>query len=139
MNEIKELRRQSRLTERSPYIETTWNSSSDAMLKCPRCRGEYLHQGRVTVFDRSEDDEQTAVTTVQCGLSATHMLPSGETDNPSSRRQGMTLAFECEYCEGAIELTIAQHKGHTYLGWRYEPARPRQGLTVVHLAPAGAA
>jgi hypothetical protein len=30
----------------------------------PRCGFDYLHQGRVTVYDRSEDDELTPVTTV---------------------------------------------------------------------------
>lgn len=129
--------RRGRLTEHSPDIQIAWGGNFTAVLKCPRCSGEFMHQGRVTVFDRSEDAEYTAVTTVDCGLSATHLLPSGETDNPSSRRQGMSIAFECELCEGGIELTIAQHKGHTHVGWRYEPEQPLNRLA--HLKPAGAA
>ena len=33
-------------------------------LMSPQCGNLYLHQGRVTVFDRAEDAELTAVTTV---------------------------------------------------------------------------
>jgi hypothetical protein len=57
-------------------------------------------------------------------MSVTNTLPSDKTDNLSERRQGMTLAFACELCEGNIELTIAQHKGFTYVGWRFEDGAP---------------
>ena len=39
-------------------------------LCCPKCRGEHLHHGRVTVFHRIEDDEMITQTVVT-GLSAT--------------------------------------------------------------------
>lgn len=94
-------------------------------LRCPRCRCGYLHHGRVTVFDRSEDDELTAVTTVDAGLSAVHLRPSTEVRNPSGRRSGIAIAFDCEGCGNGIELTIAQHEGVTTLAWRFEPARPK--------------
>ena len=87
-------------------------------LLCPRCGSNYLHSGEVRVYSRGEDDDETAVTTVRDGLSATHMRPSGPA-NPSGRRQGIVVAFECEQCtgdpDGALELTIAQHKGNTFL------------------------
>lgn len=77
-------------------------------LRCPRCDSAYLHQGRVTVFDRAEDAKVTAVTTVEGGLAATHLRPSDEVANPSSGRHGLALAFECEGCVGGLELTIAR-------------------------------
>jgi hypothetical protein len=90
------------------------------MLRCPRCGGHDLHQGRVTVFDRHEDAELTAVTTIAGGLAATHLQPSNQVANPSGRRHGLASAFGCENCDGDIELTIAQHKGLTAFAWRFK-------------------
>ena len=83
-------------------------------LQCPRCGSGYLHHAGVTVFDRWEDAEVTAVTTVGAGMSATHLRPTNEVANPSARHDGIAVAFECEMCGGDIELTMAQHKGGTY-------------------------
>ena len=83
-----------------------------------------MHQGRVTVFDRSDDAELTAVTTVADGLTATHLRPSNQVSNPSGRRHGLAIAFFCEHCGGDIELTIAQHKGLTAFAWRFKNRRP---------------
>ncbi len=42
--------------------------------------------------------------------------------NPSDRRQGMIIRFECENCgPNGIELCIAQHKGNTIVHWQFEP------------------
>jgi hypothetical protein len=72
------------------------------------------------LFDRSEDGELTAVTTVARGLTATHLLPSNQVANPSGRRHGLAIAFDCEGCGDEIELTLAQHKGVTALTWRFK-------------------
>ncbi len=41
------------------------------------------------------------------------------TNNPSDRRGGIVLGFECEFCpEHIFGLNIVQHKGSTYLNWR---------------------
>jgi hypothetical protein len=93
-------------------------------LICPRCGSDYLHSGRVSVFDRGEDEAVTHLTVVENGLSATHLVKSG-IENPSDRRHGIAIAFECEECSGLLELTLSQHKGNTYLGWRYAPSRPQ--------------
>ena len=87
-------------------------------IRCRRCGYTGLHQGQVTVFDRNEDAEVTAVTTVAGGLAATYLLPSGQAGNPSSRRHGLAIAFACEVCGDDLELTIAQHKGATWFAWR---------------------
>jgi hypothetical protein len=95
-----------------------WHSS----LVCPRCDGDCLHHGRIEIFDRSEDAINTALTIVSGGLSANHLLPSKDLPNPSSRRHGLRINFWCEGCpdELALALTLAQHKGTTYLEWEYE-------------------
>lgn len=99
-------------------------------LKCPGCGGENLHQGKVTAFNRREDAKETRVTAVDAAGFSDHVLPSAEVANPSARRDGLSIEFECEHChaEGEndeppdfpapFELTIAQHKGYTFLQWR---------------------
>lgn len=95
-------------------------------LRCPRCNCLSLHHGRVTVFDRGEDDELTTVTTVAAGMSASHLRPSTGAGNPSGRRDGIAIAFDCEECGAGIELTLAQHKGVTALAWRFEPKQLKE-------------
>jgi hypothetical protein len=77
---------------------------------CPCCRATdgYLHHHGVTVYSREEDGVAT-VTTINGGIAG---------ENPSDRRDGIAIRFTCELCPADIELTIAQHKGHTLLAWR---------------------
>jgi hypothetical protein len=85
-------------------------ADDDVMLKCPRCGTDegYLHHGGVTVYSREEDGPVT-VTTINGGAAG---------ENPSARRDGIAIRFTCELCPAELELTIAQHKGHTHLMWR---------------------
>jgi hypothetical protein len=54
-------------------------------------------------------------------------MPNAESGNPSPRRDGIVISFFCEQCTNwgetgeVIELTLAQHKGATEIGWRYPP------------------
>jgi hypothetical protein len=100
-----------RIGTEHPYDDT-------ASLPCPCCGSEYLHQCKVTVFNRSEDADPTSVTMVVGGLATTHLRPSEGCGNPSSRRQGTAIEFNCEGCLNRIELTLVQHKGATHIGWR---------------------
>jgi hypothetical protein len=102
-------------------------------LVCPQCGYLNLHQGRVTVFDRSEDARMTVVNTVDGGRTSTHLLPNPIT-NPSSRRHGLAIAFSCEHCGDGLELTIAQHKGSTEFAWR----RAKPGKSAISGRPGGA-
>jgi hypothetical protein len=91
----------------------------DGSLTCPRCGCDNLHQTSVTAFWRSEDQS----TVLECYSDLERKYYTSETDgenNPSSRRQGITIEFDCEQCEGnkPLELCITQHKGTTYLTWR---------------------
>jgi hypothetical protein len=101
------------------------------LLKCPCCGSEYLHQTTVCVYNRSEDAPMTHVTEVkQEGRTegfkgVIHKIePSFRSGNPSGRRQGLTIFFECESCHGEdndvlrFALDVYQHKGNTYLEWR---------------------
>jgi hypothetical protein len=87
-------------------------------LICPRCRGDNLHHGAVTVYDRAEDDSQTLVMDVRSRRTRSRIEESKNTANPSSRRSGIAIEFWCENCDNTSELTIAQHKGTSFLEWR---------------------
>ena len=89
------------------------------MLNCPICHGDNLHQGRVTVYERNEDAEQVLRTIVaDRGHLSRDFVANSSSGNPSARRHGLAIQFECEGCGDIGELTIEQHKGSTYLAWR---------------------
>lgn len=101
------------------------NCGDYAQLICPRCGSGYMHQGDVVIHSRGEDaDIETQTTVDSAGHVTTTREPSALSDNPSSRRQGMVIRFECEGCgpepgdDDDLELTIAQHKGETHVMWR---------------------
>lgn len=103
----------------SPVIKTNDWSDTASELRCPRCDSAYLHHEGVTVYDRKEDARSVIETTVRGGKVS--VVPSAPgVDNPSSRRDGIAVLFSCEGCgDDPIEMTIAQHKGTTEIGWRY--------------------
>ncbi len=78
---------------------------------CPLCQGEFIHLREVRVYQREEDDPTNCVV-----IGATSGVSSSlavEGRNPSLRRDGVELEFECELgCE--FRVTIAQHKGNTF-------------------------
>jgi hypothetical protein len=83
-----------------------------ADLLCPFCGSDYLHHGKVEIFDRQEDNE----TGLHVSVDASRVtLDSDISGNPSLRRQGLKIHFGCENCNGASILTLAQHKGTTYM------------------------
>jgi hypothetical protein len=93
----------------------------DGVLNCPHCGNQYLHHDGVTVYDRNEDAEQTFETRVKNRIPFVSVVPSTQSRNPSSRREGLAIEFECEDCGGGLELTIAPHKGTTIIEWRLRP------------------
>lgn len=99
-------------------------------LKCPRCGFDYLRHIGVIVYDRAtEDDARVNETTVHNGI-AELLVTNGE-HNPSDRRSGLAVRFSCEGCSDnpqdeneetvLIELTLSQHKGSEFIGWRFTP------------------
>jgi hypothetical protein len=85
------------------------------------------------VFDRGEDAPSTTVTVVEVPVAA----PAAARPQPSSRRDGLAIAFWCEGCHGEFELTLAQHMGNTEISWRDKlpailkpaPAKPTRDIS----------
>ncbi len=92
----------------------------DNILLCPRCSSNNMHHGTVTVFNRIEDDTNVQVTAVARDSEASTVTITNETtSNPSPRRHGILIDFDCEICfdHGKQTLAIYQHKGLTLLEW----------------------
>lgn len=113
----------------STFGEMSVNIVGDALL-CPKCGDNYLHHRNITIFERSEDDKLTTVIAQSGHEVQTSKFPSADTCNPSSRRNGILIEFECEHChydygdgispDGETELfrlAILQHKGNTFVEW----------------------
>lgn len=113
----------------SKNIEFANHSTETADLLCPRCGGYYLHHLGVRMYERSED--QPTVTIIETDGDSVSVRPRQPADgaNPSNRRDGMVIKFECELCssedgvEDVIELIFAQHKGSTEVSWYFTPRR----------------
>lgn len=90
-------------------------------LSCPRCGSDNLHQIRVEVgFRREEDEPDSTIVTVNKGGLKTHF------GRIADRRDDLRINFSCESCdtdegwleaEGKIQLRIWQHKGTTFMEW----------------------
>lgn len=95
-------------------------------LFCPHCGSENLHQEKIEIFNRDED-EKTGLHLRVVGKTA--VVDQNMGNNPSPRRQGMTLSFYCEECSDNYDddgkrnnitlytLAIYQHKGVTMMEW----------------------
>lgn len=83
-------------------------------LECPHCGGNNLHQEHADVYFRAED----APTGVHLsGSDRGYTVGTRLDGNPSSRRDGMKITFNCEQrCPKSV-LGIVQHKGTTFIGW----------------------
>ncbi|WP_141689680.1 hypothetical protein [Aeromonas sp. EERV15] len=87
-------------------------SNIDLELLCPGCGGNYLHHRKVEVFSREEDAATGLKVTVE------HLSMSTDTTlegNPSRRRDGLKVYFDCEFCDAKPVLRLYQHKGFSYL------------------------
>lgn len=88
--------------------------TQDDFLTCPQCGNTYLHHGRVEYFARDED----AATGKHSIIEDNGWCESRTDDlknNPSARRGGILIHFDCELCSGKPVLSIAQHKGITII------------------------
>jgi Zn-finger nucleic acid-binding protein len=86
----------------------------DNCLSCPSCGGVYLHQTHLDSWFREENsDVAMHVSTNQNQVRMDHY----NSGNPSTRRDGVLIRFECEQCPATPSLAIVQHKGHTLFEW----------------------
>jgi hypothetical protein len=93
---------------------------NDNNLICPHCgeKYSYLHHDQVTVYSRGEDDPKVTKTVVRDHVAEISTVDNDTSGNPSDRRDGVAIRFWCELCHTISELTFAQHKGVTLVGWR---------------------
>jgi hypothetical protein len=84
---------------------------------CPRCGNNYLHHGKIVAYERCEDAPRVLRIEVGGGGARLEWV-TNDSRNPSTRRHGLSIEFCCENCGRNSELTIAQHKGESLLGWR---------------------
>jgi hypothetical protein len=85
----------------------------DGILCCEHCGFNYLHQIKVDVFERSGEDSNKGLHVTTQGVMAS--INTDMEGNPSSRRDGIKITFNCENCDGLTYLYIIQHKGCTYI------------------------
>ena len=96
-----------------------------AVLLCPRCGGNNLHQERVDIWEREKEDDPVGLHVQTDGVA--HMQVDGFLgDSPSGRRNGLRITFSCEQCqfdvpgERDLLLFIWQHKGTTFVDFKPE-------------------
>jgi len=82
-------------------------------LVCRGCGDPTLHQDRVEVFNREQEDSETGLHVQIDGQ--TLSLNEDMKDTPSGRRDGLYIYFRCEQCPEEVRLSIYQHKGTTFL------------------------
>ncbi len=99
-----------------------FDADCDGALMCPVCGFNYIHHVQVDVYARREDDGTGLHVRVDAGdrVRGPQKFGAVEFDerldgNPSSRRGGIAIRFRCEECRKTSVLTIAQHKGMTYV------------------------
>lgn len=83
-----------------------------AMLECPACGGNYLRHEKIEAFERNEDQAEGLHISISNGV---FVKDNDLTGNPSSRLHGLSIHFKCENCPSNPVLTIAQHKGNTWV------------------------
>jgi len=93
----------------------------DDTVLCPNCKGGYLHQGAVFVYERASEDAKdiTRISISENGTCvSTEKIPDKDSGNPSARRNGIKIQFWCEGCGDLNQmLCIYQHKGATFIEW----------------------
>jgi hypothetical protein len=89
-----------------------WSDEEAWEVRCPACGYYCLHQQRIEVFDRAEDDTAGVHVVVE-DVRAT--IDTNLVGNPSPRRDGLTVALWGEGCDAKPVLSVIQHKGRTYL------------------------
>jgi hypothetical protein len=86
------------------------------VLTCPCCGGGHLHQVKVDAYWRTED-ASTGIHD-QSSLGDPVFVDANMRGNPSARRHGLVIHFECEECPAPdLDLAIWQHKGETLIAW----------------------
>lgn len=95
------------------FVDFLEDFGSQTGLKCAHCDHCETHVQGIAWYRRTEDAKLCNTAVVD------HFKCSEiETDgvcNPSDRRDGMHIVFNCESCFEYSSLTLAQHKGLTFI------------------------
>lgn len=90
-------------------------------LECPRCGERNLHHKLIRIYGRLEDGP-TAYTEISADADDPKQTPWVDNfpENPSPRRDAISIVFQCEHHNGNLSLNIWQHKGCTNYRWTEE-------------------
>jgi hypothetical protein len=91
-------------------------SCGTTFLLCHNCGHNYHHLGKVETFFRDKEDSHKGLHVTATSSQLT-INKDTNSNNPSSRRDGVIIYFYCENCEEGSNLAIIHHKGHTLLEW----------------------
>lgn len=91
------------------------NNTNSAAVCCPYCDDAYLHHNDVAIYNRAGEDSYHGLAIHAKFDSVT--INDDMAGNPSGRRNGLMIHFECENCSRTSKLALYQHKGVTYLHW----------------------
>lgn len=118
-------------------VETTREVYDIPTLSCPNCGFFCTHHEETIVhgheswwekdgevvevedWEEAKESDEYEHKTKGVGIS---VEPNGleveeiETENPSSRRDAVSVIFSCEGCSVISSLQIVQHKGNTFIG-----------------------
>jgi rubredoxin len=101
-----------------------FSSDYENNLQCPSCGYHFLHHREVLINDRTEDSEEGKSLWVggigdmnSNSLQIKYLEASTMIYNPSPRRSGIAIEFDCECCSAKPILGIYQHKGSTLVEW----------------------
>ena len=83
-----------------------------AQLLCPACGCNNIHHDKVEIFENMEGAPTRLHVTVQSELVEMDTSLKG---NPSRDRNGLIIYFWCEDCPKKSILSLAQHKGLTFI------------------------
>lgn len=87
--------------------------TKEDLLQCYHCKGEFTHVRGFLWFRRDEDCDHSK--TIFADKSSVSELKTSNALNPSARRDGIRVIYDCENCRKFSSLNIWQHKGLTYL------------------------
>src|SRR4051794_9394562 len=90
-----------------PHLSDVEIEAERGVLVRPSCGNSYLHHGTVTVFDRREDAPRVRVTEVSAEMVLARVRATKGSGNPSTRRDGLTIAFDYECCPTRLKLELA--------------------------------
>lgn len=97
------------------------------VLLCPRCGGRNLSHQSFEIFNGpGEDSIKLDRITVEGAEVIQEDVRRRGSNNPSPRRDGFIVRFECENCTGEDDdpdllLNFSQHKGETHVFWTVAP------------------